>query len=239
MKKIVFLIPVLILFSCNDTLFNKGEIISTVIKTDDFNEIEINDIFDVYFYQDTINKVVAKGGSNLIPNIKLEVKDGKLIINDQNNAKWSRDYERIQINITVDSLHFLTLNAPSNIICADTIKTPELKIFSIADYTDISILIDCDNLYLVNSGTSGGQITIKGTTYSFGFWARASLQLFAEELIANNITAKTESIGDCYIHATEYLSAEILRSGLIYYKGNPETIEYVNEEAKEKLIKID
>lgn len=239
MKKIIFLIPILIIFSCNDTLFNKGEIISKTIIKDDFYEIEINDIFDVYFYQDTINKVVAKGGSNLIPNIKLEVNDGRLIINDQNNARWSRDYERIQLHIAVDSLRFLTLNAPSNIICADTIKTPELKIFSIADYTNISILIHCDNLYLVNSGTSGGQITIKGTTYSFGFWARASLQLFANELKASKITAKSESIGDCYIHATEYLSAEILRSGIIYYKGNPATIEYVNEEAEEKLIKID
>ncbi|MGM0408421.1 MAG: GIN domain-containing protein [Bacteroidota bacterium] len=239
MKKIVFLIPILILFSCDDNLFNEGEIINQEVKTDDFHQIEINDIFDVYFYQGTNNKINVRGGSNLIPNIKCKVDNGQLTIDDQNTARWSRDYEKIQLHITVDSLRLLTLNAPSSIICVDTIKTPELKIFSIADYADISILISCDNFFLVNSGTSGGQATIKGSTYSFGFWARASFQLYADEFVANKITAKNESIGNCYIHATEYLSAEILNSGLIYYKGNPETIEYVNEKARENLIKED
>ncbi|MFP4025270.1 MAG: GIN domain-containing protein [Thiohalospira sp.] len=240
MNKIVFLIPFLILLSCNDSLFNKGEIITQEIKTNKFNRIEINDIFNVYFYQDTTQKIVAKCGSNLVSDLTFDVNDeGTLAINNLNSARWSRDYEKIELYITVDSLRFITLNAPSNIVCIDTLKTPELKIFSISDYADISILIDTDHFYLVNSGTSGGQVTIKGHTYSFGVWARASLQLFADEFIANKVTIKNESIGDCYIHATEYISAEILNTGLVYYKGNPEIIDYVNEEAKDKLIKID
>ncbi len=240
MNKIVFIIPFLLLLSCNDSLFNKGEIITQEIETNTFHRVEINNIFNVYFYQDTAQKIVVKCGSNLVSNLTFDVNDeGTLAVNDLNNARWSRDYEKIELHITVDSLRSITLNAPSNIVCIDTLKTPELKIFSISDFADISILIDTDNFYLVNSGTSGGQITIQGHTYSFGVWARASLQLFADEFIANKVTIKNESIGDCYIYATEYISAEILNTGTVYYKGNPEIIDYVNDEATAKLIKID
>lgn len=240
-KEIVFLIPVLFfLTSCNEAIFDPGNIQSKEIETRSFKNIEINDIFTLYLYQDTTQKIIVKGGSNLIPNLTFNVDQyGTLKINDLNTARWSRDYEKIELHITVDTLHFLTLNAPVALTCIDTIITKELKVFSITDYADISLLVHCDNLYLVNSGTSGGQITIKGSTYNFSFWARASLQIFAEHLTANRITAKNESIGDCYIYATEYLSAEILKSGLVYYKGTPQIIEYVNEDAQKKLIKLD
>src|SRR6056297_584891 len=240
MKNIVFIIPIMFLYSCQESLFNSGEMITQEIKTSPFKNIEINDIFEVYLYQDTIEKIIVKGGSNLVSNLTFDVNQEKtLTIDNLNNARWSRDYEKIELHITVDTLHFLTLNAPARVRCMDTLKTPELKIFSISEYAEISVLVNCNNLYLVNSGTSGGQISLKGSTLNFGFWARASLQLFAEDFIAKKITAKNESIGNCYIHATEYLSVEILRTGLIYYHGNPETIEYVNDEAKDKLIKMD
>ena len=240
-NKIVFLIPIIVfLTSCNEAIFDKGNIQLKEIETRSFKNIEINDIFTLYLYQDTTQKIVVKGGSNLIPNLTFDVdRNGTLKITDLNTARWSRDYEKIELHITVDTLHFLTLNAPVALTCIDTIITKELIVFSITDYADITLLVNCDNLYLVNSGTSGGQVTIKGTTYNFSFWARASLQIFAGQLTANRITAKNESIGDCYIHATEYLSAEILKSGFIYYKGNPEIIEYINEEAQKKLIKLD
>src|SRR6056297_28744 len=197
MKKLVYLIPLLFLFCCNDSLFNQGQVITREIKTQSFHNIKVNDIFEVYLYQDTIQKIIVKGGSNLIPNLTFEVNQEKtLTIDNLNNARWSRDYEKIELHITVDTLHFLTLNAPARVRCMDTLKTPELKIFSISEYAEISVLVNCNNLYLVNSGTSGGQISLKGSTLNFGFWARASLQLFAEDFIAKKITAKNESIGN-------------------------------------------
>jgi hypothetical protein len=139
----------------------------------------------------------------------------------------------------LDTLRFLELNAPSKIVSQNTLITPELKIYSITDFAEIEINLVCNNCYVVNSGTSGGIINLSGETNSFTFWARASLQVNAENFIANYVTVKTESIGDCSINVNKELSVEILRSGNIYYKGNPETIEYVNEKAKEQLIKSD
>ncbi|MDK2979141.1 MAG: hypothetical protein PWP52_1855, partial [Bacteroidales bacterium] len=114
MKKIVFIIPILFLYSCQESLFNSGEMITEEIKTSPFKNIEINDIFEVYFYQDTIEKIIVKGGSNLISNLTFDVNQEKtLTIDNLNNARWSRDYEKIELHITVDTLQFLTLNAPA------------------------------------------------------------------------------------------------------------------------------
>ena len=240
MKKIIYIILLFFLFSCDDALFNEGSVITKNIEISDFKEIYVNDIFEIYLIQDTICKIEVIAGSNLIPNLEFNVDaDKKLTINDNNSARWSRDYNKTELYISVDTLRFLKLNAPSNVISHNTLITPELKIYSITDFAEIDINVACNNCYVVNSGTSGGIINLSGETNSFTFWARASIQINAENFIANYVTVKSESIGDCSIHVNKELSVEILRSGNVYYKGNPETIEYVNEDARNQLIKID
>lgn len=240
MKNYLFILLIFLITSCDDALFNAGSIITKNIEISDFEEIYVEDIFEIYLIQDTVCKIEVKGGSNVIPNLEFNVDvDKKLTINDNNSARWSRDYEKIELYISVDTLRFLRLGAPSKIVSQNTLITPELKIFSIADFAEIELDLNCNNCYVVNSGTSGGIINLSGETNSFTFWARASLQINAENFIANYVTVKTESIGDCSINVNKELSVEILRSGNVYYKGNPEIIEYVNEDAREKLIKLD
>ncbi|MCK5028763.1 MAG: DUF2807 domain-containing protein [Bacteroidales bacterium] len=240
MKKIIHIIFLLFLLSCDNNLFNEGDIITKDIAISDFKEIHVNDIFEINLIQDTVCKIEVIAGSNLIPNLEFNVDaDKKLTINDNNSARWSRDYDKIELNISVDTLRFLRLNSSSKIVSQNTLITPEIKIMSITDYSEININLNCDNCYIANSGTSGGIINLQGETNSFTVWARASLQLNAENFIANYVTVKTESIGDCSIHVNKELSVEVLRSGYIYYKGNPYKIEYLNEKAKEQLIKLD
>ncbi len=240
MKNYLFILFIFLITSCDNALFNTGSIITKNIEILDFDEIYVEDIFEIYLIQDTVCKIEVKGGSNVIPNLEFNVdEDKKLTINDNNSARWSRDYDKIKLYISVDTLRFLELNAPSKIVSQNTLITPELKIFSIADFAEIELNLNCNNCYVVNSGTSGGIIHLSGETNSFTFWARASIQINAENFMANYVTVKTESIGDCSINVNKELSVEILRSGNVYYKGNPETIEYVNEKAKEQLIRLD
>ena len=236
MKKYLIILLV-ILASCNDVLFDAGDIITKEFVLDEFNEIYINDIFDVCLIQDTICKLKLEGGSNLIPNINFKVIDNKLSIENDNNANWSRSYERIKLYISVKEIRFLRVNESANVKTIDTLITPKLTVWSINDYADISINVKCDNFYIVNEGTSGGYFTIKGETINSGIWARGSCIIDAVSFLSEKTVIKNESIGDCYINASNILNVEILRSGLIYYKGNPqieiETPEYYNQ-----LIKI-
>lgn len=236
MKKFLFIILVF-LSSCNDALFDAGDIISKDYALDEFNEIYINDIFDVCLIQDTVCKLQIEGGDNLLPNIDFEVTDNKFYIENNNSAQWSRNYERIKLYISVKEIRFLRVNESANVKTIDTLITPKLTVWSINDYADISINVKCDNFYIVNEGTSGGYFTIKGETINSGIWARGSCIIDAIDFLSEKTVIKNESIGDCSIHVNKKLSVEILRSGNIYYKGNPqieiETPEYYNQ-----LIKI-
>jgi hypothetical protein len=218
---------------------DKGSIVTKNIEISEFNEIYIEDIFEIYLIQDTVCKIEAKGGSNLLPNLEFNVnEEHRLTIYDNNSYSWSRDYDKIELFISVDSLRWLQLNAPSKIISQNTLITPELKILSLSDFSEIDIDIKCGNFYIVNSEPSGGIIYIKGHTNTFKFWARGSLQVNAENFIAKNVTVKTESIGNCYVSASESLNVEISNTGNIYYTGNPTSIEFVNDNTDDQLIEL-
>ncbi len=240
MNKYIYILSLLLLFSCDDALFNAGDITTKEIEIEYFKEVYIDDIFDVYLIQDTTCKIEVIGGNNLIPDLKFNVDSNKkLTIDNDNSARWSREYDRIELYISVDTLNFLRLNAPCNVKTQNNLTTTNFRIWSITDYAEFDIQLAGTNFYFVNSGTSGGHINLSGEITDFSFWARASFQVNAENLISNHVTAKNESMANCYVHAIESLSVEILREGNIYYKGNPDIIEYVNDQAKDKLIKMD
>ncbi len=239
-RLIYILILFLALISCDDALFNAGNIVTKEIEVSYFKEIYVNDIFEIYLTQSDECKIEAKGGSNLLPNLEFNVDENKkLTISDNNKTRWSRDYDKIELHISVDTLNFLRLNEPCKVITQNSLTTINFNIWSIADYAEYDLNLDGVNFYFVNSGTSGGVLNLNGKVTNFTFWARASFKVDAKNLIADNITVKNESIGDCSVYINKYLSVEILRDGKVYYKGNPETIEYVNDKAREQLIKLD
>lgn len=240
MKNLIYILFLLLVFSCDEAFLNSGDVILKNIEIEEFNELYIKDIFEVFLIQDSVCKIEVKAGSNLIPNLEFNVDENNILtIYDNNSANWSRDYEKIKLYISVDSLRFLRLDAPSKVVTQNKLITPELKVMSITDFSEIDIDIQCGNFYLVNSEPSGGIINLSGSSNSLNFWARGSLQVNAENFAVHQVNVNSESIGDCYVNADQNLRVKIIRSGNVYYRGNPSTIEYVNEEAKDQLIKID
>jgi Putative auto-transporter adhesin, head GIN domain len=236
MRKYIYILFLLFIISCDES----SDIITKSIEISDFDQICVDDIFDVVLIQDTVCKIEIIAESNLIPGLKFNVDENKILnISNKNTARWTSNYIKPILNISVDTLWFLRLNSPSTIVTQNTLLTPELKIYSIAEYAEYNIDVICNNCYVVSSGTSGGTLKISGTANTFTFWARASFQVYAEEFNANYVNVKTESIADCSINVHNELLVEILSEGYIFYKGDPYKIEYLNEKAKEQLIKLD
>jgi len=238
-KYLLFIIVIFTISSCDDALFNSGNIITKTYELKNFNEIYIEDIFDVFLIQDTICALKLEGGSNLLPNIDFNVTDNKFHISNTNGASWSRNYERIKVYISLKDITFLKVDESANVSCSDTLFLPKLTVHAINDYSDISLTLSSDNFYIVNEGTSGGYFTIKGEAINSGIWARGSCIIDASEFKTIKTVIKSESIGDCKINVSQTLKAEISRSGNIYYQGNPETITYLNEQAKKQTFKIE
>ena len=236
MKKYFYIIFFFLTLSCDES----SDIISKNIEVSDFNQICINDIFDVNLIQDSVCKIEIIAESNLIPELKFEVDENKiLIITNNNTVRWANNYNKPILNISIDTLWFITVNSPSKIKSQNTLITPELKIMSTAEYSDISLNINCENFYFACSETSGGKMYIEGITNSFAANQRGSYEINSVNFISNYVYITQESIADCKVHVLKELTIEIFRSGYIYYKGDPYKIEYLNEKAKEQLVKLD
>jgi hypothetical protein len=239
MKNYLLFFSLILILSCDDALFDSGSIVKKEYKLEDFSKIYIEDIFDVFLIQDTICKLELEGGDNLLPNIDFKVKDEEFHITNENGSNWSRNYEKIKVYISLKNITFLKVDESANLSTIDTLVLPKLTVQSINDFSDISLSLNCNSFYFVNEGTSGGYITLKGKANSSGIWARGSCIVDAQEFKTIKTNIKNESIGDCKINVSTSLEVEILRSGDVLYKGNPETITYINEQAKEQLIKLD
>lgn len=238
LKHIIIIISVVFTLSCDDALFDSGKTIRKTYELENFSEAYINDVFNVFLIHDTINKLELKGGENLLPNIDFYVKDEQFRISNENGANWSRNYDKIDVYLSLKNISFLKINESAKVVSEDTLYLPKFTIWSINDFADIDLIVNCNNFYIVNEGTSGGFFKISGKSNTTGMWARGSCYINTEDLVSKTVSVKNESIGHCRVNATESIKVEIIRSGNVYYKGNP-TIEFVNEKAKNQLYKID
>ncbi len=236
MKKYIYIIFFFLTLSCDDP----SDIITKNIEIRNFNQIYVNDIFDINIIQDSTCKIEIIAESNLIPKLKFSVDENRILhLNNDNSSRWADNYITPILNISIDTLRYITLNTPSKIGSQNTLLTHELIIVSKAEYSDISLNINCNNFFFACSETSGGELYVEGITNNFTTNQRGSYAINAENFISNFVYITQESIADCKIHVLKELNIEILRSGYIYYKGDPYKIEYLNEKAKEQLVKLD
>lgn len=204
-----------------DCLKGSGKTITEERIVDDFTKIEVKNIFNIYLLQDTITKVRIKGGKNLLPLITTKVKNGTLFLDDENTCRWSRDYERIEMYITVHHLDEITLSEPCYISSKDTIYGDNIEILALAYMNEGDLHLHYNYIYFVSSHTAGGKLTLAGNVNRAKIVTFNSIHVDAIHLVSSHAELYSKSIGDIYIYCTEKLYAEILNSGNIYYKGNP------------------
>lgn len=241
LKSYILLFLLALLFaSCDDIWLSSGDIVKEDFNIDEYNKILIKSNFEIYLKQGNEHKIEIEAGENLIPNIEFDINsDMELSISDNNKYNWLRGYDKIKLYLSFEELIFVTIKSTSRVETIDTISAPEINIFAIGEYADFDMKINSDRTYLVVSESSGGYYKLSGNTYHFDFWARGSSIINAKEFYCTKSQAISESIGDCYINVANAIDVEISNSGYIYYLGNPQTINYLNEKAKNQLIKLD
>ena len=237
---ILAVIVSLVFHSCDDQWINSGPVTIKEFSVDEFSHLYIDNNFEIYLIQDTTCKIEVEAGEKLISNVVINHdSDSSVTLSDNNKNEWLQGYDKIKLYISVKELRYIKVNACCTIKSLDTLETIGLQALSLDDYSDFDIKIKTNNLYFVTSESSGGYYKFSGETINWGFWARGSAIIESRDLECVMATAKSESIGHCYIDVNDIIEANILNTGNIYYTGNPHTITYVNEKAKKQLIKLD
>jgi hypothetical protein len=140
LKKYVYILLIIGYFfsACKDKIgpeecfMAAGKNGSREVTVGNFQSIIASDRLVLRITQDTAQpqKVVLKGGGNVIKNVSVAVDNGQLIIDDRNVCNWTRDFsKKIIVEINCKIMHGITLNDASEIEFTDTLKSDSLVVF--------------------------------------------------------------------------------------------------------------
>ena len=226
MKKVTWYFVFGLLFvSCKkenmfDCFKSTGDIVTERRNIEPFTELVVYDNPNVILVQDSLTYIEVKAGENLLPLIATDIRDGKLIIENNNKCNWVRDFS-IPIDVyvhlpvmrrvdTFGSGRIYSLNTLVN----DTIEIDnwntgdvELNIAATAAYSKQHAAFG-DNTFTGNAGF----LFIYNTGQGF---------CDCTSLAVNDAVAISNTSGQTYVNACTDLHAEISYSGNVYYKGTP------------------
>jgi hypothetical protein len=235
----LLIITVLMLTGCEKyALFDSGEHLVEDRSLSDFSSILVNDIFNITIANDTINHIQVIGGSNVVSQVFTEVKEGRLVLTNEVKAKWSRDYEKIELVIYCKNLQEIELREPSKVITKGVFTGDKLMVWCLGITCELNMDVDLNRLEFVTRAEDFDYCVFKGEVGYLNVWNRGASKFFADSLNVNEAYITNNSIADLYVNVSNKLSVVLDRPGNIYYTGNP-SIEIVKQSSSGKLIKVD
>jgi len=234
MKKILYFIFLLLLFSsCQEILFNDNEQKKELLL-ENFNVVRIFGLYNIVLIQDSTDRVVING-KNDVNSITAVVINDTLTIDDHKNLSFNPNKNTLFLHFK--DLKYLITYDPVNVLNLDTIKVLNFLFDAIGEIAEVKLVIDCDYFQLHNSANTLGHFYISGKSNSCMFFNRYGCSIYADSLFCKNGKIINESVGDVYVNVSERLYIFIWGPGNIYYYGTPQ-IDLVEKKDKGKVIPI-
>ena len=247
MKKILFLITIIGLLSCDsedagDCFQKAGNIVQTEVEVEDFSEIILYDKIKLFIEQGTKQKVVIESGENLLNEITAEVVDGRLILQNENVCNLVREYEITKVFVTVPDLTYLRHAGNIPLESVGTLEFENLWLVSenqdldpeIHTNGDFVLDLNVQNLRITNDNYSNYFLT--GSVENFdGFFAAGDGRLEAGELIVQNYDLFHRGTNKLIINPQQSLKAVLVSYGDIISLNRPPEVN-VDEQFRGKLI---
>ena len=210
-------------------LKSTGAMTSKEVVLDQFDKLFMGPHLKYELVQDTVNKVVLKGGEYLLNGISLQVdNDDRLVITNENKCSFLRPYDEIVV-VEVHFVNLININfeGTQEVICADTISVTDLSL-SIRDGAGhFNLMVEGNSVDVLithgwgNYTVSGNVSYAKFNLNSNGFGDAYNLY------VDNELIAISSTVGVMKVRADNCaLLTEINQSGDIWYKGAPNIVEY-------------
>ncbi|OFX53945.1 MAG: hypothetical protein A2046_14400 [Bacteroidetes bacterium GWA2_30_7] len=221
--------------NCFDCIKGVGKHTTEKRELSYFKIITINDPFQVYLIQDSINKIELEGGENLINSVSTEINDNELIINNFNKCNWARSYKNsiITLNIHFKKLDILYINGECDVFSKDTINSDVFRL-DFGGIGSLNIKVNSKEFYLWQTGN--GDFTISGKANYYLLGSLGSGNVYSNNLKSHFIDITSKSTADCYINTDNILNVTELGYGNIYYSGKPKSINIKTIVGNGKLI---
>ncbi len=223
--RVIFIIMLFLGMGCEKSpFFNAGEETSFLIELEDFSILEIHDIFEITLHNSEENYLKVHTGENLLSKLNIYVEDGKLFLKDGNKYNWSRNYDKIRIDLYTSDLSRINIRSSVSIHTQSVFKTELLSIVDFEKYSEIDMELEVNSFSIFVSSDNAGMYTFKGSAASASIRPWGSCFIYADELKISRASVRHSSIGDVHLFVTEQLKVSMDEKGRLFYKGNPEVV---------------
>jgi hypothetical protein len=232
-----------VFFSCNseqlDDCFTKtGADITEERPAEYFHSIELYNNVNLVLVPGNTPFLEIKGGENLLPAIKTEIKDSTLIIRNTLKCNWTRSFDReITVYATAPALREIRYEGSGDIKTSGQIKLDSLQLNIWGGAGSFELDLDVSKLKLaMHYGTV--DLTVKGKALITTIFANSYGPFYCNELISNIAYVRNSGTNQVYVYAKHILEVEIASVGDIFYYGNPYDLKS-NITGSGKLVKGD
>ena len=235
MRKLFFIILIGIIYGCDsaeapDCLKSAGGNITNSIPLDSFNELIINNDFNVILTQGVEQSVTLTIGENIFNDISFEVINNILEVKNNVGCKWVRKYDYPTIEITHPNLELIEIVGGSLVTTTNVLTYPNLLLKAKDSNGVFTLNVNSDNLTI-----DSNEIT---NYYLNGITTNLNIQLTSGDgrieaglLTTTNANISHASSNDIIVNVTNELNVTINSTGNVIYVGQePTSINTVIQE---------
>jgi hypothetical protein len=196
-----------------------GKIVTEKRSTSGYDEINVSGFFDVVLVSGTEGAISIKGEENILPYVKVEVKDNVLQIYTEKNININTK-ENVVLTVPFEQISFVSLSGSGDVKTKNTIVATSFKT-KLSGSGDLSLDVKATDFEANLSGS--GDVVLTGIADNFTSKISGSGDVDAVSLVTKKANLTISGSGDMKVNCSDSLYARVSGSGDIAYKGNPES----------------
>jgi hypothetical protein len=204
-----------------------GEESERLVVPPTFNKLKINEHIKVVLVQDTIEKIVLRGGENLLNFIDIQLEEGFLVFTNTNTCNFLRSYKKkVTAEIHFKSLINLHFEGTEQLSNVGKLNLDWFTLLIRDGAGPVNLTLDAQ-LIDATIAHGWGDFTLKGSVNRGIFDIRSNGYCNTYGLtVTDSLTVVSKTQGQIKVNSNNAkLKAQIETNGDILYKGTPTFIE--------------
>jgi len=235
MKKIIHVLSLIFLFSCNsenapDCFQNSGDIIQKEFEVADFSKVTVYERIELIIKEGPEHKVTVETGEFLMDEITVKVENGRLLLNNNNGCNLTRDFGITKMYVTAPNLTEIRSSTGLPTRSDGVLTYPNLILFSEDDsgefHTDgiFDMHIINNSLRVVLNNLSS--LTIGGNTTNLNLqFASGDARFEGRNFIAQNVNIFHRGSNDIIVNPQVSLTANLVSTGDVIVVNTPPILD--------------
>jgi hypothetical protein len=203
-----------------------GNVVSETRQVAEFDRIHLKGSGKVFLTRGESLSIEIKTDDNILPVIKTEVTDRKLVISNKN---YNPRPTVLSYFITVNDLKGIAVSGSAD-ITSDSKLVADNFSADISGSGDMRLELEVGNLDSDISGS--GTMRFSGKADSLAASIKGAGNIRAFDMQARNVSLKITGSGNCEVNASETLNVKITGSGDVKFKGSPQISKKVTGSGK-------